>query len=251
MIIEKIGSLLGDLHTVRAICIPPCFQIGEHKRQSEVSNEYRILSKILRVGDVLVSRSWGYLSNSLIKGAFKHAMVYTGPVSGHRTSEGFVKEPKLLPSGFGIHQTFSPRTITHAISEGVVCQDLLDVMLHCDYLAVFRPCLLKQCIEDCGNIIAYSALEKVGKPYDFGFDFSHHGKFSCTEMVNYCCKKAGLAIPPQIYARTPIKKRKVTFADHYFGLYPLVYVSPQCLDVNFVRKSSRPNALLTAMRMVK
>lgn len=251
MIVSKVGTLLGDLHTVKAVCIPPCFQIGEHKRIGHLANEYRIITRILHVGDILVSRSWGYLSNSLIKGAFKHAMIYTGPVSGHRTLDGFIKEPKMLPSNTSIYQTFSPRTITHAISEGVVCQDLLEVMLHCDYLAIFRPSLMRSCLEDCGNIIAHEALSKTGLPYDFGFNWRSHKSFCCTELVDHCVKAASIPVPEQCYARTPIKKRKITFADNYFSFFPLMYYTPQCGSLGFVSKAVNPDKMMTAMRMIK
>ncbi len=67
----------------------------------------------------------------------------------------------------------------HAISDGIVCEDILN-FLRTDHLVVLRPPadLVPAAIEKAHKI--------VGKEYDFSFDFLRHDRFSCTEVIDYC-----------------------------------------------------------------
>ena len=232
-----LGTLIGDIRIVRNICIPPCFIIGEVTGKIDLSTDYRNLTRKIEIGDILISRSWGYFgSNVAIPGAFKHGMIYVGPIKGEKNKKGFIENP--IPTENGIHK----RCVIHAISEGVVCQDLIDVMKHCDYMAAFKANYTLHSIIDivkARKILVEEACEKVGLPYDFGFNWRTHKSFCCTELVDYLLKKVELSTPQKIEKRVKLfgKKNKVTIADSYMTLYKLSWVSNSCYEKGFVEKS--------------
>lgn len=237
---RKLATFGGDAHFVRALCVPPNIQVGTHFYKLDLGQDYRTASKVLVPGDILASRVNGYfLSNNLIPGGFKHAMVYVGPVRGWRDPDtGYIQQPKLMPSGCSIFNTDHPRCVVHAVSDGVVCQDLLDVMNHNDYMIAFRPNY-----DECGSSgehTSVAAMEEIGKPYDFNFDFSNEKTLSCTELVEwsllksgYKCKFPKKELRPFIFSR----KYHVVLADDFADLFPLVWYSRSCLDGYIFKKT--------------
>lgn len=120
---------------------------------------YRKLIKKLQPGDIFIRRFEGYIDKWFIPGFWNHAGLYIG-------DDGEDKEQ-----------------IIHAVSEGVIQEDVLNFM-RTDHLLVLRL------TKDEKRAIAASAVQKaksiVGSPYDFGFDFKDTNRFSCTELVAYC-----------------------------------------------------------------
>lgn len=120
---------------------------------------YRKLIKRLKPGDILIRRFEGYVDKWFIPGFWNHTSLYIG-------DDGENKEQ-----------------VVHAVSEGVIQEDLLNFM-RTDHMLVLR---LAEDKEEKGaqNAIA-KAKSIVGSPYDFGFDFKDTNRFSCTELVAYC-----------------------------------------------------------------
>ena len=116
---------------------------------------YRDLNEIIRPGDIIIRRFEGYVDKFLIPGWWNHAGMYVGEVDG--------KNHKVV----------------HAISDGVVVDDLIDFM-RTDHMIVLRA-------EDWRREDAIKrAKDAVGSDYDFAFNFNETLRFSCTELVSHC-----------------------------------------------------------------
>ncbi len=116
---------------------------------------YRDLSAIIQPGDILIRRFEGYIDKWLIPGWWNHAGIYVGEVDG--------KSHKVV----------------HAISDGVVVDDLIDFM-RTDHMIVLRA-------EDWRRGDAVKrATNAIGSDYDFAFDFNETLRFSCTELISHC-----------------------------------------------------------------
>lgn len=137
----------GLLHPMWFTINSVSFQIkGKH---------YRAVEKLIQPGDIIIRRFEGYLDKFLIPGTWNHAGIYVGKVDREK------------------HQ------IIHAISDGVVIEDLIDFM-RTDHLIVLRaPKELQE------NAITLAKIA-VGSDYDFAFDFKETLRFSCTELIDYC-----------------------------------------------------------------
>lgn len=199
-------------------------------------DDYRRFAAKIKPGDILVSRSASYfLSNWAISGTFfKHAAVYVGPMRGVRDSKTkFIAATESL----GVDKPFSAtpqkdvyeRTVIHAIGEGVVCQDFGEMFFHADYICAVRPHSNKGQQES----IVQTALEQVGKKYDFGFNKHEQKRFYCTELAGYAVQCAGLQPPPTTLIANsvfglvlPIKafKTQAWLADEFL-CYPVVCAS--------------------------
>jgi len=129
---------------------------------------YRDLEEVIEPGDILIRRFEGYVDKFLIPGWWNHAGLYVGELDG------------------GNHK------VVHAVSEGVIVEDLIDFM-RTDHLIVLRPPR-----PQCGDLAQdqqtwldrETAIERakaaVGSDYDFAFDFKETLRFSCTELISHC-----------------------------------------------------------------
>jgi len=115
---------------------------------------YREIVNLIQPGDILIRRFEGYIDKWFIPGFWNHAGLYIGN-----------DEEKI-------------EQVVHAVSDGVIQEDLLNFM-RTDHMLILRaPEKTQEAIEKAKSI--------VGSPYDFGFDFSDTNRFSCTELVSYC-----------------------------------------------------------------
>lgn len=119
---------------------------------------YRIVEQLIQPGDIIIRRFEGYVDKWFIPGWFNHAGIYAGEINNQNHS------------------------IIHAISDGVIAEDLIDFM-KTDHMIILRA--PERYIENAIN----SAKKAVGKEYDFAFDFSENLRFSCTELIDYCYPK--------------------------------------------------------------
>ena len=187
--------------------------------------DYREFSKIIKPGDMLLTRSENYkFSNKGIpeKHTFlKHLGIYVGGVDGKEKGE-FIDKAIFNGKQF-------PKCIIHAISEGVVCQDLFDVFRHFDYIVVVRP--WKSELERIQ--ICTKAFELLGKEYDFEFK-SKNKNYYCTELGVHCIQMAAIKVPKMVKINTHILglflpldrfKHNVTVADAFIECFPTVYES--------------------------
>lgn len=120
---------------------------------------YRKLIRRLQPGDIVIRRFEGYVDKWFIPGFWNHAGIYIGD------------------------DNENPEQVVHAVSEGVVQEDILNFM-RTDHMLVLR--VAKDKSGKLRKDAVQKAKEIVGKPYDFGFDFEDTNRFSCTELVSYC-----------------------------------------------------------------
>lgn len=115
---------------------------------------YRIVEQLIQPGDIIIRRFEGYVDKVFIPGWFNHAGIYIDKFHNQN------------------HQ------IIHAISDGVIVDDLIDFM-RTDHMIVLRAPEGQE--EAIGR-----AKAAIGSEYDFAFDFTETVRFSCTELVSYC-----------------------------------------------------------------
>lgn len=116
---------------------------------------YRNLDKIIKPGDIIIRRFEGYIDKWIIPGWWNHAGIYIGEIDG--------KDHKVI----------------HAISDGVIVDDLIDFM-RTDHMIVLRA------PEAGRNLAIEMAKAAIGSEYDFAFDFKNNVRFSCTELISHC-----------------------------------------------------------------
>ena len=239
-----------------AVWFYPAIMIGHH-RIKVTSDDYRCFTRLLRPGDFLLTKSEPFfMSNKAIAGtAFKHLIIYTGAIEGTRDPEtGFILKPKSLAnykhSGeapMGIYE----RSITHAIKDGVVTQDLYDIFQHTDYIASIRPWITSE----QQKIIVETALQQNGLEYNFEFKPGKSPKHYCTELGEFCCKKAGIEPPNKTKINISYKKLiflwrdysyPVILADH-FVKFKMICNSMSCNNPAFYRSSDIVNELRQAI----
>ena len=154
---RKVFTFLGDIK-VFGWTHPMWFGINAHGYKLK-GVAYRKLCVLFKPGDIILRRFDGYLSSYMIPGFWNHAGLYIG-------DDGENKEQ-----------------VIHAVSEGVIQEDILNFM-RTDHMLVLRLS------EDKKGQGTAAAIEKaksiVGCPYDFGFDFKDTNRFSCTELVAHC-----------------------------------------------------------------
>jgi hypothetical protein len=191
----KIATVGGDTWaTTKCIAIWPwpATMIG-YKKSLFLGEDYRAFTKLLEPGDMILTRSKGYLSNRAIKStAFKHLAIYTGVVEGYM-KDGFIQKPRqklVYDDSPGVFK----RTVTHAISEGVVCQDLYDFFGHVDFACAVR------CVESRikADDIVDSALKCVGLGYNFDFKPTGPKALYCTELGVHCLRENNIDVPNTI-----------------------------------------------------
>lgn len=221
----------------------PAILIGEYEYGFN-EDDYRAFTALLKPGDILLSQTYpAKLSNFFIgKTAFKHGAVYTGSVKGIKNRErGFIDRPASLGVDHKIKCTrdkgIYSRTVTHAISEGVVCQDLLRLTKHADYVIAVRP--WKSAYQQ--QLIVDYALRQVGLGYNFDFTPGGPKEFYCTELCVASIKAADLPLPDTSKKGVSLfkfwEKADVTLSDSILLKYVPVCCSVSCLDPKFYRKS--------------
>ena len=116
---------------------------------------YRDLEPLIQPGDIIIRRFEGYIDKWLIPGWWNHAGIYVGPIRG------------------------LDHKVIHAISDGVVVDDLIDFM-RTDHMIVLRA------PERYRKEAIIRANDAIGSDYDFAFEFGDTLRFSCTELNSYC-----------------------------------------------------------------
>lgn len=130
----------------------PFFLTFNAKTYDLNGKHYRQIASVIRPGDIILTRDEGWIDTYLIPGFWTHAGVYVGNYNGEK------------------------RQVIHAISEGVIAEDLIDVM-RTDACVILRanPYYASKCLDE--------VVKLVGEEYDFNFDFLSSLRFSCTELV--------------------------------------------------------------------
>ena len=129
------------------------------------------LEKLLRPGDVLVTRHDHAFTNLFLPGYWPHAALYIGAEDDRRRMQiKLDSEREVRWSG--------DRRVLEALKDGVLFRPL-EQTLAVDAVAVIRPQLsgadLARAIE--------RAVRHEGKLYDFDFDFFRSDRLVCTEVM--------------------------------------------------------------------
>ncbi len=130
----------------------PCWLAYNQKQTQLTGLNFQIIQRHLIPGDLLITRTEGFLSNAFIPGWWSHAGICT-----------------------------EVNKITDATSKGVMENYLFDFLKTVDHAIILRPKM---------QIYAYEAVTRglacLGYEYDYDFDFKDTKKFACTEFVAYC-----------------------------------------------------------------
>ena len=119
-------------------------------RKNINGGDFLAIDHILQVGDVLVTKTHGELSNLLIPGHWSHAMIYIG--------NGLVVE---------------------AVGKGVVRNPLASAVLSKDEICILSPMFAT---EEQKEMAAAFAENQVGFPYDYDFKGNNQA-FYCSELI--------------------------------------------------------------------
>lgn len=147
-----ISSLVGILAKCTGLIHAP----WTHKRLSY--DDVVCLKGLLRVGDIILTRTDGELTTLTIPGYWKHAIVYIGQDKVVEGVAPFVRENWLA-----------------------------NVVMKTDYISVMR--MKDSSDQECYTLVEY-ALSCVGKKYDFGLKIWDEEEEYCSEIVYHGVNKA-------------------------------------------------------------
>ena len=141
------------------------------KRKRVTPIVQRKIQRLLRPGDVIITRHDDAMTNLFLPGFWPHASLYIGSQQERADLDPDNKCPELLRSD-------DPKCILEARKDGVLFRELHDT-LSVDACTIIRPKLSGEQIRDG---IA-RGMSHEGKGYDFEFDFTRADKLVCTEVV--------------------------------------------------------------------
>lgn len=116
---------------------------------------YRKIEQLIQPGDIIIRRFEGYLDKFFIPGWWNHAGIYIGNINNKKYQ------------------------IIHAISDGVILDDLID-FVKTDHMIILRA------PEGHQEEAILRAKDAIDSEYDFAFDFTNSIRFSCTELITHC-----------------------------------------------------------------
>ena len=142
------------------------------KRKRVTPGVRRKLSKLLRPGDVIITRHDDAASNLFLPGFWPHGALYVGTETQR---QGIGDELPMVESA---DLAADPICVLEARKDGVLFRPLSDT-LSVDAVTVLRPRLTPAQIREGIE----RAITHEGKPYDFEFDFRRSDKLVCTEVI--------------------------------------------------------------------
>lgn len=149
--------------------------------------QLHILRDNLQPGDIILTRRNGYISNLFIPGYWTHSAIYVG-----RLKESC---QAALPADLD-HINPANEYIIEALSEGITLRTLEESIM-VDAFIVLRPKIKPSNVD----IAIFNALEHLGKPYDFNFDFNTVDKIACTELIYHAFRHCRIIHPEKMYGR--------------------------------------------------
>lgn len=173
---------------------PECHKFKDnhlHSNYSEFVN--MVLSGEIRPGDIIFTRSNGYLSTIAIPGEFSHAALYVG-----KTNKGDYR-------------------VIHAVRYGVVDESIWS-LARTDEFVIIRPNNVN--LKDIKSVIK-KAKDYLKKDvyYDYFFSFTNDHRLCCTELVFNCYKDFKDKFNMKLKDRFVINKLKTVptiVADDFF-----------------------------------
>lgn len=140
----------------------------------------REIISLLKVGDILLTYNKAQISNLFIEGKYKHAAIFT-----------------------------HGRSIVEAVSPKVKFTSLFDFLMTKDKIALMRAKIPE--LERAK--VAYFAIDKVNKEYDFLFDQGNSERYFCSELVYDCYS----SMIPEFDLRNRKGVKTVTPNDFYLA----------------------------------
>jgi hypothetical protein len=236
--LARLLTIFGDLKVYRF----PMFLLYDPGAYRVRGEDAREAMARVRPGDILLRGYVNYLDGYFIPGYFSHAGLYIGSVVEEERDR--VERPRGK-------EIFRPgeQMVIHSMAEGVFMEDLLN-FCRCDYMAILRfpdsftrasgakPLNIpkrewndrEEEIRDklaSGELIKFAetvpvirevALNNLGRPYDFSFDFANFDRLCCTEFVYLCTKSLSsfLEIKP-MSRRVLFVSKRVVRPDDFLG----------------------------------
>lgn len=174
---NKTLKIFGDIKVFKY----PFFMLYDPGSYLVKGKDMREVIKLVKEGDILIRGYRSYLDGYFIPGYFSHAGLYLGKVEASDVlKSNSVLDKEAIVEGDQI--------VIHAMAEGVFMEDILN-FCRCDYLIVLRR--NSDVESEASKTHAFDetfrrAIEHLGKPYDFKFDFADLHNLSCTEFVYVC-----------------------------------------------------------------
>ncbi len=171
-------NFFGDIKVFKF----PMFIVYDPGSYLVKGEDVRQVINLIKPGDMLVRGYINYLDGYFIPGFFSHAGLYLGEVK--ESDRAFVKPDEDFEFRIG------EQMVIHSMAEGVFMEDIIN-FCRCDYMVILRRNPDKE--SEAGRKVMFedvfkSALQNLGKGYDFKFDFTDYTKVSCTELVYVCCQ---------------------------------------------------------------
>lgn len=259
-VLGRILTTFGDIKVYRW----PMFVVYAPQGYAVRGVDCRGAMAAVEPGDVLLRGYVDYLDGYFIPGFFSHAGTYVGEIKPDdlRGAEGVDAEALFEPG---------PQMVVHAKAEGVLCEDLLD-FCRTDRMAIlrlpdvveggFRPSLIpisQFTAEELGiflrlkrgegvprreitKLIVERAINRIGTPYDFKFDFADFDSLCCSEFSYWCMKCCAncLGLAPRAKRVLGIKKTMLEPDSMIDSGLQTVWASQSAMD-NLSARGIRPN----------
>lgn len=221
-------TFFGDIKVFKY----PFFLLYDPGSYKVKGSEVRKTIDLIEPGDILIRGYSNYLDGAFIPGFFSHAGLFLGETK---------KSDVQISPGYESFFYEGKQVAIHAMAKGVFTEDIIS-FCKCDYLVILRR---NKRIEPDVDLttdfrsIYTKALQNIGKPYDFKFDFSDYGNLSCTEMV-YACNEHFLPL-----YNVRLKKRSVMLIKKEM-LVPDDFITQE-FDIVFSSQSVKQSKLEAIM----
>lgn len=162
------------------------------KKQMKYQDVLDVL-KVIKPGDIIVTRTMGEFSTVVIPGFWKHAALYVGD-----------------------------ETIIHAVAPVVTKEHIQNLIMRTDFVAVMR-------LNVINDKLAYKIIEAaktfLGLPYDFYFDVESEKSMYCSELIYHSINDGLETKAVELRDRFGVKSFTADDCFKHRKLFNCVYVS--------------------------
>ena len=215
-------TFFGDIKVFKF----PFFVVYDPGSYLVKGEDIRQIINTVHPGDIFVRGYTNYLDGYVIPGLFSHAGLYLGSVT--ESDRQYVNE------GQGERFRVGEQMVIHSMAEGVFMEDVINFG-RCDYMIILRrnPAIESDKAKKWDFAqVKKTALQNLGKSYDFKFDFSDFTSLSCTEFVYASC--LDMMDDYDIKVRDEkvlfMKKRIIAPDDFVRSKLDLIWKSPSVTD---------------------
>lgn len=191
-------------------------------RPSYVSKaQVSALRPSVQPGDILFERRDWALTNVGLPGFWSHVSLYVGTPQERTAIFGPALERELRSHDPEKYRRLARGTVVESVGSGTVVTTF-ERSGDADYFAVLRPCVPA----DAKATAIRRALQYVGRPYDFEFDFATDDRIVCSELL-FKAYEGALRLPLTRWAgRTVTPPNEfVRWFDEHYGSGQLEFVA--------------------------